>query len=309
MNRLRKAIYSAVDQANCHVISISLGWLRNKEVHKAVKHAVQNNVIVIAAAGNRVPFVVWPAAYPEVIAVAGCTSTRRKWSGSSSGREVSVTGPARGVWKAADGQQRVVQSDGTSFATPTTAGIAALWLAFHGRQALIDRYGSEFRLATVFRWVLEKACDPPPANHGGEFGRGIVNACRTLTTPLPTLDELRTGTEAPLLEAFAESAPSPVVTSGVETVARAFPNVPRQVLEQRLAPLFQPAPESASDLAGRTRGVGEELVFQIATSPELRQAILGGPPAALEMEAQPTLEGIPEQARSRFSRRLRERIG
>ena len=309
MNRLRKAIYFAVDRADCHVISISLGWLRNKEVHKAVKHAVQNNVIVIAAAGNRVPFVVWPAAYPEVIAVAGCTSTRGKWSGSSSGREVSVTGPARGVWKAADGQQRVVQSDGTSFATPTTAGIAALWLAFHGRQALIARYGSEFRLATVFRWVLEKACDPPPANHGGEFGRGIVNACRTLTTPLPTLDELRTGTEAPLLEAFAESAPSPVVTSGVETVARAFPNVPRPVLEERLAPLFQPALESANDLAGRTRGVGEELVFQIATSPELRRAILGGPPAVLETNEQPAFEAVREQTRGRFSRRLRERIG
>ncbi|HEV2853182.1 MAG TPA: S8 family serine peptidase [Thermoanaerobaculia bacterium] len=62
MNRLRKAIYHAVDKAGCHVISISLGWLKNKGVHEAVKYAVGKNVIVLAAAGNSVGFVVWPAA-------------------------------------------------------------------------------------------------------------------------------------------------------------------------------------------------------------------------------------------------------
>ena len=251
MNRFRKAIYYAVDKADCHVISISLGWLKNKGVHEAVKHAVGKNVIIVASAGNRVGFVVWPAAYPEVIAVAGCTSARRKWSGSSHGRAVSVTGPAQNVWKAADGEDRVVQSDGTSFATPSTAGIAALWLAFHGRNALITRYGGEFKLATVFRWVLERACDPRPVDDlDGEFGKGIINACRTLTTPLPELDELRTAAEPHLLEAFAEAAPSPVVTSGMEAVARAFPDVPRPVLEERLAPFFQVAPQDAAEMAG-----------------------------------------------------------
>lgn len=322
MNRLRKAIYHAVDAAGCHVISISLGWLKNKGVHEAVKYAVGKNVIVLAAAGNQVGFVVWPAAYPEVIAVAGCTSARRRWSGSSRGRAVSVTAPAQNVWKAADGGRRVVTSDGTSFAVASTAGIAALWLAFHGRDNLIARYGGEFKLATVFRWVLERACDPRPVDDvDGEFGKGIVNACRTLTTPLPTLDELRAATEPHLLEAFAEAAPSPVVTSGIEAVARAFPDVPRPVLEERLAPFFPQAdPGDAAEMAATVRGVGEELVFQIATSPELRRLIFGGAPspqpapaneaAPLDDEAQPVTEAaVRDQARSRFSRRLRERMG
>lgn len=310
MNRLRKGIYHAVDVAQCHVISISLGWLRNKGVHEAVKYAVRKHVIVIAAAGNLVPFVVWPAAYPEVIAVAGCTSARRKWSGSSSGKEVSVTAPARNVWKAADGQRRVATSDGTSFSAASTAGIAALWLAFHGRQSLIDRYGSEFQLATVFRWVLERACDPPPAQDGGNFGKGIVNACRTLTTPLPELAELRTAPEAHLLERFSESSPSSVATSGFEAVARAFPNVPQPVLRERLATLLGSGP--AAELDRRARGVGEELVFQIASSPELRRAILGGVPAAPEGPSLEAMEAIGESRsnlRERFSRRLRRKIG
>jgi thermitase len=227
-----------------------------------------------------------------------------------------VTGPAKNVWKAADGANRVVQSDGTSFATPSTAGIAALWLAFHGRDALIARYGGEFRLATVFRWVLERACDPRPTDDSdGEFGKGIINACRTLTTPLPKLDELRMAAEPHLLEAFAAAAPSPVVTSGIEAVARAFPDVPRPVLEERLAPFFQAAPQGAAEMAGRLRGVGEELVFQIATSPELRRLVLGTPSSPLSPEvaamataAQPEA-AVRDQALGQFSRRLRERMG
>ena len=205
MTRLRKGIYHAVDNAGCHVISISLGWLRNKEVHNAVKHAVRDkNVIVVAAAGNSVGFVVWPAAYPEVIAMAGCTSTRKKWSGSSHGREVAATAPARNVWKAADGTSRVEQSDGTSFAAASTAGIAALWLAHWGRGHLLATYGAEFDLATIFRFVLRKACDPPPPGHDGEFGAGIVNACRTLSVPLRLWRSC--GLRRPLL--FWRSSPS-----------------------------------------------------------------------------------------------------
>jgi thermitase len=316
MNRLRKAIYYAVDEAACHVISISMGWLKNKGVHEAVKYAVGKNVIVVSAAGNLVPFVVWPAAYPEVIAVAGCTSARKKWSGSSHGREVSVTGPARNVWKATVGPHRVEQSDGTSFATPSTAGIAALWLGFHGRDALIQRYGGEFKLATVFRWVLEEASDPPPADDDGEFGKGIVNACRTLSTALPALEELRTTTGSHLLERFAAAAPSPVATAGIEALARAFPNMPRPVLEERLGRVF-PAPsqtEAVADLGSRFRGVGEELVFQIATSPELRRAVFGDQPSppspsAVEIEALPSAEEVRGRAVGRFSRRLRGRMG
>lgn len=192
------------------------------------------------------------------------------------------------------------QSDGTSFAAASTAGIAALWLAHWGRDHLLATYGAEFNLATVFRFVLRKACDPPPPGHDGEFGAGIANACRTLNTLLPTLEELRASTAAPLLAIVAESAPSPVVISGFEAVAKAFPNVPRPVLRSRLAALFG-VPESA--LETRLKGVGEEVAFQIATTPALRDKMLAGAGLAA-LEAAPG--GPPEL--DRFSARLRARM-
>ena len=63
---LRDAIRYAISGAvNCHVISISLGWLPNRSLHDAIRDAVRQNVIVCVAAGNSVGFVVWPAAYPR----------------------------------------------------------------------------------------------------------------------------------------------------------------------------------------------------------------------------------------------------
>jgi serine protease len=54
-------------------------------VQKAVERATAAGVIVLAAAGNDVGFVVWPARYEAVIAVAACNIEKRPWRGSSRG--------------------------------------------------------------------------------------------------------------------------------------------------------------------------------------------------------------------------------
>lgn len=270
MRRLRQAIYHAVDQADCHVISISLGWLKNRSVHQAVKYAVNTkHAIVIAAAGNWVPFVVWPAAYAEAIAVAGCTAGRRPWTGSSRGSEVDVTGPAHQVWKATiDGSSEVVtQSSGTSYAAATTAGIAALWLAHWGRDFLLDRYRGQASLATVFRHVLRAAVDPPP-NGSGRFGAGIVNARRTLETPLPPPAPLRSAVAVE--ETLFRAAPESTLRVGLESVAESFTQAPPEVVRREVsAMLGQPVAVLEDSVAG----AGDELAFHILSNPELRNAL------------------------------------
>ncbi|MBL8973420.1 MAG: S8 family serine peptidase, partial [Myxococcales bacterium] len=78
--RLARAIDHAVDHG-CHVISMSLGGLPGIRLRRAVERAHDRGVIVVAAAGNVVQFVVWPAAYPQVIAVAATGPGDRAWSG------------------------------------------------------------------------------------------------------------------------------------------------------------------------------------------------------------------------------------
>jgi uncharacterized protein (DUF2384 family) len=70
---------------------MSLGGVWSSALHAAVQRAVSENVIVLAAAGNCVETVVWPARFPEVIAVAGVNKNDRPWRGSCRGPEVAIS--------------------------------------------------------------------------------------------------------------------------------------------------------------------------------------------------------------------------
>ena len=152
MRYLRKAINYAVDQG-CHVISISLGGPVPFDLHEAIQRATSEGVIVLAAAGNVVRFVVWPALFDEVIAVAACNIERKPWLHSSLGSAVDITAPGESVWKAvinSQNQPDVDRASGTSFAVATVAGVAALWLAYHGRDKLIAKYGKPGHRASLY---------------------------------------------------------------------------------------------------------------------------------------------------------------
>jgi thermitase len=75
MMKLAQAIEYAANQG-AHVISISLGGVGCWRLRSAITYAQKRGVIIAAAAGNCVKFVVWPAAYEEVIAVAACNAKR-----------------------------------------------------------------------------------------------------------------------------------------------------------------------------------------------------------------------------------------
>ena len=96
-----QAIYHAVDRANAHVISMSLGGpFFSGALEAAIDHAISKGVIVLAAAGNVWPFVVYPARFDQVIAVAACNCNRQPWSKSASGSAVDITAPGESVWRA-----------------------------------------------------------------------------------------------------------------------------------------------------------------------------------------------------------------
>ena len=270
MIRLKRSIYWAIE-TNCDVISISLGWLENRGVHRALKEAVKRDIIVCAAAGNYVGFVVWPAAYPETIAVAGCTSGRQRWSGSSRGEDVDISAPAKNVWRAyiEDGEQVVSPSDGTSYAVATTAGLAALWLAFHGKNALLKKYReSPLTLNEVFRKVLQENCDRwPLAENDGNFGPGIINAKRTLEGELPEGDSEKFFQESAL------SSKRQASRKALLPFVRTFENLSESEVCGKLCQMMKKAETEVDDLLGET---SEEVKFHILTNPILRERFLSG---------------------------------
>lgn len=209
--RLGWALDRAADpRTQCHVVSISLGWLPSRALRRAVRRAIAADLIVVAAAGNYVRLVVAPARYEEVIAVAGCDAHSRPWLYSSWGSAVDLTGPAKNVWKAAyaGDWQTVEPSSGTSFATAMTAGVAALWLSFHGRDALLAKYKpAGIRLQTVFAWVVTRSASPFPDPPPEGMGAGILDAEAALDCPLPSVDALRADPGSKAREAASRSAP------------------------------------------------------------------------------------------------------
>ncbi|MEL6342182.1 MAG: S8 family serine peptidase [Myxococcota bacterium] len=256
MERLRDAIWHSIDK-QCHVISISLGWLKHSHVHAAIQEAVEKNIIVVAAASNYTwRLVSWPGAYPEVLCIAGCNARRKVWRGSARGPQVDFTGPAARVWKAVrkDGEETVDQGSGTSLATATTAGIAALWLAHHGRDALIERYKAQnglpqIPLSEVFRAVLKASCTPPPRDDG-LWGAGIVHAEGCLKSPLPSHASFFTGS-------YGAPSEKPFIDRVKDTLGA-------DLTEPRLEALLRAPVSSAA-------GFEDELLFHLITDPEARQ--------------------------------------
>jgi hypothetical protein len=169
---------------SCDVISMSLGGAGFFGLKKAIRKAVDEDVIVVSAAGNCVGFVVAPASYRTTIAAAASNSEMKPWKGSSRGKAVTMTAPGEAVYIARRGRgstdtQLVEPSDGTSFAAAEIAAAAANWIAFHGKARLNQAKGS-YPLADLFRFVLQDAVDVPPDWDTQRYGPGILNLKKLL---------------------------------------------------------------------------------------------------------------------------------
>ncbi|MCA9308815.1 S8 family serine peptidase, partial [Candidatus Saccharibacteria bacterium] len=140
-----EAIYYAVDNG-ADVINMSLGTSGNDPtVEAAVEYAYDNNVVVVAAAGNCgnpgsdgpctgqvTGYITFPANNDKVIAVGATTSSNARASFSSYGERLDIVAPGSGsivspTWVNGNGTSAyATQLYGTSYASPITASTAAL---------------------------------------------------------------------------------------------------------------------------------------------------------------------------------------
>ena len=180
---IEKAIAVGAD-----VISMSFGGLPSAHVRHAIREAVARGILVVAAAGNCIGIVVWPARYDACISVAGSSAAGAPWQGTSHWGPVAIGAPAELVWYASAKEHCPISSgQGTSFAAATTAGAAAQWLAHKTPQAVRLRAERDnARAQDLFRAALRQSATPwsDGARH---CGPGIVNIEKLLALDLQAI--------------------------------------------------------------------------------------------------------------------------
>jgi hypothetical protein len=255
-------------QSGCDIVSMSLGGVGFAgAVRDAIRTAVESGMIVMAAAGNEVGFVTAPASWPECLAIGGIGITDAPWRGSSHGPSVDFCAPAEGVWAATARRDHgsavftVEPHDGTSFAVANTAGVAALWLAHHGADALRRRYGKA-NLQRLFLTMARKTARVPAGWDASNYGAGILDAEALLEAKLP----------APAT--FARR-PARATAGPLDRLATLWPDATKAQVRSALG---RELGKRGAELDAALEHFGGELFYQYSQDAELRSQLSVTPP-------------------------------
>ncbi len=108
-------------------LNVSITGPDSPVLHKAVQVLAAQGVSIAAAAGNLGPKSppLYPAAYPEVLAVSAVDRTLKPYARGSQGRHVGIAAPGVSIWTASAGGAGRFR-DGSSYATPFVSAALAL---------------------------------------------------------------------------------------------------------------------------------------------------------------------------------------
>jgi type VII secretion-associated serine protease mycosin len=192
---IAKGIIFATDHG-ADVVNLSLGGPNaDSATRTAVEYAVSHGVVVVAAAGNARNDgnqTNYPAAYPDVVAVASTTQADTSSSFSNTGAYVDVAAPGERILSTVPGGYAYMS--GTSMATPYTAAAAAL---------AVDATDGALTPTQFQQSLASTAQDLGSAGWDSEFGVGLVS-------PVRLLSALSSSTAAPAPAPAETTDPAPV---------------------------------------------------------------------------------------------------
>jgi subtilisin family serine protease len=153
------------------VINMSLGnYAEAKFLHDAIKYAYDRDVVLIAASGNdNTEQPGFPAAYPEVFAVAATDSAKQKASFSNYGDYIDVAAPGVNIASTYPHNQYAALS-GTSMASPHVTALAAL----------IRSVNPLLKNTEVMDIMRKSASDLGTAGKDKYFGYGQIDVTKAL---------------------------------------------------------------------------------------------------------------------------------
>jgi thermitase len=165
------------------VISMSLGGPSSSQaITDAVKLALKNDIVVVAAMGNSGPNAgpSYPAAVEGVMGVAATDSADKIASFSQTGKHNSVAAPGVNIlstfptYQNGIGQTNYGKISGTSMACPYVSGVATL----------VRAYNPTLKAADVRSLIEKNADDLGAAGWDKTFGHGRVNVFKTVKAAL-----------------------------------------------------------------------------------------------------------------------------
>jgi len=214
------AVDNGADIINLSLTRNTLDWPESWD--DAFLHAAENDVVVIAAAGNRgagTTIVGAPATMPGVLTVAGVDRRgEASFDASSQGITIGVSAPSEQLVGASPGGGYVTWQ-GTSGATPLVSGVAALVRSAH----------PELDAANVIERIVATA-DPVGAELPSPlYGYGLLRAGDAVSAPVAAVEANRMGDLAEWVRVHRRAAVDDPgeATSGVEGPAPLPSMVPR----------------------------------------------------------------------------------
>ena len=224
-SQVAEGIIWAVDNG-ARVINLSLtrnsvSWPESWD--EAFLYAFENDVVIVAAVGNRLDGteqVSAPATIPGVIAVAGVDiDAIASELASTSGFTIGVTAPSEDLVAAYPGGEYRIWS-GTSGAAPIVSGMVALIRSLY----------PELDAANVVNRVIQSAIKDGFENYSSTYGYGLIDAEAALKMELADVSENPLGSLSEWVRLYRTQAPkegdpgeivTPIDTPVTEIVAPA----------------------------------------------------------------------------------------
>lgn len=153
------------------VMNLSLGnYADSGFLHDAIQYAYDKDVAIIAASGNdNTEQPGYPAAYPEVFAVAASDSKNEKAPFSNYGDYIDVTAPGVSIASTYPNDQYAALS-GTSMASPHVTALAAL----------IRSANPNLKNTDVYEIMRQSAQDLGDQGHDKYFGYGLIDVVKAI---------------------------------------------------------------------------------------------------------------------------------